>query len=236
MNSKQEGLLIKAKKNGVKILNIEDYKNRGSVLECKCNSMKHEFAGTVDELIKSDFQCFECFRYDAKHIKDNTPYFLSLDAASYVTGMSIFNRDGQLLGHHAFVIEKKKDFFTRVKELRDEIVRVIQKNDIKCVIIEDIQYQQNPLLFKKLAMLQGVIRNTIINDLDICLITALPSEWRSFNHIEGTKRHEQKVAAINRARLIFDEIISEDESESIFLGYYGIHLYNNNQRDEEEEE
>jgi len=41
-------------------------------------------------------------------------------------------------------------------------------------------------------------------------------------------------AAINRARLIFDEIISEDESESIFLGYYGIHLYNQSKKEEEE--
>lgn len=79
--------------------------------------------------------------------------------------MSLFNREGQLLGHKTFNIDKKKDFFTRVSELRREVVKIVQENNIKCVILEDIQYQQNPVLFKKLAMLQGVLRYTIIEEL-----------------------------------------------------------------------
>lgn len=234
MNSKQEALVRLAKENGVTILNAEEYKNRDSIIKCKCNAFGHEFEDTVTDMMRTNFQCFECFKYDAQHVKDKTPYFLALDAASYITGMSIFNRDGQLLGHQAFIIEKKKDFFTRVKELRDEIVRIVKQDNIKCVILEDIQYQQNPLLFKKLAMLQGVIRNTVINDLDICLISALPTEWRAYCHIEGNKRSEQKQAAIYKAKLIFDEDISEDESESIFLGYYGVYVYNQQQHQEED--
>lgn len=234
MNSKQEAVKRLAQENGVTILNIEEYKNKDSIVKCRCNALGHLFEGTVRDMMRNNFQCFECFKFDAQHVKDKTPYFLALDAASYTTGMSIFNRDGQLLGHKAFVIEKKKDFFTRVKELRDEIIRIVKQDDIKCVILEDIQYQQNPLLFKKLAMLQGVIRNTVINDLDICLISALPAEWRAYNHIEGNKRNEQKQAAIYKAKLIFDEDIGEDESESIFLGYYGIFVYNQQQHLEED--
>lgn len=234
MNSKQEAVKRLAQENGVTILNIEEYKNKDSIVKCRCNALGHLFEDTVRDMMHNNFQCFECFKFDAQHVKDKTPYFLALDAASYTTGMSIFNRDGQLLGHKAFVIEKKKDFFTRVKELRDEIIRIVKQDDIKCVILEDIQYQQNPLLFKKLAMLQGVIRNTVINDLDICLISALPAEWRAYNHIEGNKRNEQKQAAIYKAKLIFDEDISEDESESIFLGYYGVFVYNQQQHLEEE--
>lgn len=234
MNSKQEAVKRLAQENGVTILNIEEYKNKDSIVKCRCNALGHLFEGTVRDMMHNNFQCFECFKFDAQHVKDKTPYFLALDAASYTTGMSIFNRDGQLLGHKAFVIEKKKDFFTRVKELRDEIIRIVKQDDIKCVILEDIQYQQNPLLFKKLAMLQGVIRNTVINDLDICLISALPAEWRAYNHIEGNKRNEQKQAAIHKAKLIFDEDIGEDESESIFLGYYGVFVYNQQQHLEED--
>ena len=234
MNSKQEAVKRLAQENGVTILNIEEYKNKDSIVKCRCNALGHLFEDTIRDMMHNNFQCFECFKFDAQHVKDKTPYFLALDAASYTTGMSIFNRDGQLLGHKAFVIEKKKDFFTRVKELRDEIIRIVKQDDIKCVILEDIQYQQNPLLFKKLAMLQGVIRNTVINDLDTCLISALPAEWRAYNHIEGNKRNEQKQAAIYKAKLIFDEDIGEDESESIFLGYYGVFVYNQQQHLEEE--
>ena len=148
--------------------------------------------------------------------------------------MSIFNKEGQLLGHKTFNVDKKKDYFTRLKLIIEEIYNIITKQDIKCVILEDIQYQQNPVLFKKLAMLQGVIRYWVINILKIELITAMADEWRSYNHIYGTKRPEQKTAAIARAKQIFDTDIPEDESESIFLGNYGIHLYYQNKNYREE--
>ena len=107
------------------------------------------------------------------------------------------------------------------------------ENDIQCVILEDIQYQQNPALFKKLAMLQGVLRYTIIENLNIELITAMADEWRAFNHISGSKRQAQKQAAIDRAKLIFHDDIPEDESESIFLGLYGINRFYSNYVEEE---
>jgi hypothetical protein len=80
-------------------------------------------------------------------------------------------------------------------------------------------------------MLQGVLRYSIIQQ-KIQLITAMADEWRAYNHIYGTKRQEQKNAAIERARYIFQDDIPEDESESIFLGYYGIHIYNNEPSEE----
>lgn len=83
-------------------------------------------------------------------------------------------------------------------------------------------------------MLQGVIRYWVINVLKIELITAMADEWRSYNHIYGTKRPEQKIAAIARAKQIFDTDIPEDESESIFLGNYGIYLYYQNKNYREE--
>ena len=122
-----------------------------------------------------------------------------------------------------------------VKEIVEEIYSIAVKQNIKCVILEDIQYQQNPVLFKKLAMLQGVIRYWVINVLKIELITGMADEWRSYNHIYGTKRPVQKLAAIERARKIFKTEIPEDESESIFLGMYGVSQYYKNKTYKEEE-
>ncbi len=233
MTAKQNNLLSLANTLGVNILNIEDYQNKDSVLKCACSSHGHIIEGTVDYLLKTNFECIECLHTKAVDVKDMTPFFLALDAASYVTGMSLFNKEGQLLGHKTFSIDKKKDFFTRVKELRTEIMKIIEENNIQCVILEDIQYQQNPVLFKKLAMLQGVLRFAIIEELKIDLITAMADEWRAYNHIYGSKRAEQKKAAINRAHLIFHDDIPEDESESIFLGYYGITRYYDRRPEEE---
>lgn len=232
MNNKQSNLCALAEKLGVNILNIENYQNKDSVLKCSCSSHGHIIEGTVDYLLKTNFECMECLHLNAVNVQDVTPFFLSLDAASYVSGMSLFNKAGQLLGHKTFSIDKKKDFFERVEELKREVTKIATENNIQCIILEDIQYQQNPVLFKKLAMLQGVLRYTIIKELDIDLITAMADEWRSYNHIYGTKRPEQKKAAIERAKAIFRDDIPEDESESIFLGYYGIHQYYNNSKED----
>lgn len=215
------------------ILNIEDYQNKDSVLRCTCSSHGHIIEGSVDYLMKTNFECIECMHLNAVDVKNTTPFFLALDAATYVTGMSIFNKEGQLLGHKTFSIDKKKDYFVRVAELKQEVEKIVRENNIQCVILEDIQYQQNPILFKKLAMLQGILRYTIIKELEIDLITAMAEEWRSYNHIFGTKRPEQKKAAIERAKAIFKDDIPEDESESIFLGLYGINQYYSNTPEEE---
>ena len=232
MNNKQSNLCALAEKLGVNILNIENYQNKDSVLRCSCSSHGHIIEGTVDYLLKTNFECMECLHLNAVNVQDVTPFFLSLDAASYVSGMSLFNKAGQLLGHKTFSIDKKKDFFERVEELKREVIKIATENNIQCIILEDIQYQQNPVLFKKLAMLQGVLRYTIIKELDIDLITAMADEWRSYNHIYGTKRPEQKKAAMERAKAIFRDDIPEDESESIFLGYYGIHQFYNNSKED----
>lgn len=232
LNQKQNNLLLLTQHLGVVVLNIEDYQNKDSILQCKCQ-YGHDITGSVDHLMKTNFECLECLHMQAIDVQDTTPYFLSLDAATYTTGMSLFNRQGQLLGHKSFNIDKKKDYFVRVRELREEVVRIIQEQDIKCVILEDIQYQQNPALFKKLAMLQGVLRYAIIVELDLELLTAMADEWRAYNHIGGTKRPDQKKAAIDRAKAIYKDDIPEDESESIFLGIYGIYMYNKNTHEEE---
>lgn len=176
LNQKQSNLLALASTLNTTILDIENYQNKDSIIHCSCLSHGHQFEGSVDYLLKTNFECIECLHLRAVDVKDTVPFFLALDAASYVTGMSVFNKEGQLLGHKTFSIDKKKDFFTRVGELKQEVERIIKENHIQCVILEDIQYQQNPVLFKKLAMLQGVLRYLIIKDLDIQLITALADE------------------------------------------------------------
>lgn len=233
MTAKQNNIYLLAQKLGINILNIYDYQNKDSILICECCSHKHKYQDSVENLLKSNFECLECAYEYMKNIQDEKPFFLSLDAATYVTGMSLFNKEGQLLGHKTFSIDKKKDYFTRIKELKEEVERIVVENDIQCVILEDIQYQQNPALFKKLAMLQGVLRYTIIENLNIELITAMADEWRAFNHISGSKRQEQKQAAIDRAKSIFHDDIPEDESESIFLGLYGINRFYSNYVEEE---
>ena len=176
MSQKQTNLLNLANNLGIDILNIEDYANKDSVLSCKCKKYGHTISNSVDNLIKTGFECIECLSKNALNVQDIVPFFLSLDAASYVTGLSLFNKEGQMLSHSTISIDKKKLFFPRLKEIVEQIRQIIRDNNIQCVILEDIQYQQNPILFKKLAMLHGVLRYTIIEELDLPLITAMADE------------------------------------------------------------
>ena len=198
MNQKQSNLFDFATGLGVVITNIGDYQNKESILQCRCKN-GHHLQASVDTLLKTGFECLECLAEFQSNITDTTPYFLSLDAATYTTGMSIFNKEGQLLGHKTFNVDKKKDYFVRLKEIVEEVYNIVVKQNIKCVILEDIQYQQNPVLF-----------------------------------IYGSKRPEQKLAAIERAYKVFKTEIPEDESESIFLGMYGVNQYYKNRTYKEE--
>lgn len=228
MNNKQSALLNTAKNLGISILNIEEYKNKDSILSCKCNALGHNFTNSVEYLLKTNFECLECKLYDSSHIKDNIPFFLSLDAATYNTGISIFNKEGQLLSHKLFSIGKKNDFFERIKILKEEIDGIVKNFNIKCLILESVQLQTNAQLFMKLSMLQGVIRYDAINDLKIDLVTIAPDEWRSYNHVYGTKRDEQKKASIERVKKVCGIEVGDDEADSICLGYCGVYKYYNN--------
>ena len=120
MNQKQSNLINYAKGLGVVIDDIENYTNKESIIHCRCKS-GHLIQGSIDYLLKTSFECLECEKEKQKNIVDTTPYFLSLDAATYTTGMSIFNKEGQLLGHKTFNVDKKKDYFTRLKLIIEEI-------------------------------------------------------------------------------------------------------------------
>jgi Holliday junction resolvasome RuvABC endonuclease subunit len=225
MTQKQSNLLSFLEHKAFTVKNIEDYKNKNSILKVQCPN-GHSFAATVDVLLKTNLECLMCLKNEAAEISKLPPFFLAVDAATYSTGLAFFDRKGNLLGHQMFVVDKKVTYFDRLSRIKEEIIRLIKENKIKCVILEDIQYQQNPALFKKLAMLQGVLRFAIVKEAQIELVTALADEWRSFNNILGQKRAEQKEAAKKRGKIIFQKDISEDEVEAIFLGLYGINKYN----------
>lgn len=232
MNQKQNNLCLFAKEKGIEIVNIDNYQNKDSILRCICKN-NHTLEDSVNNLLKTGFECIDCISIEEANVKDSIPYFLSLDAATYVTGYALFNRQGQLLDHGTIEIEKRKDYFDRLEELKQSVITLVVNNKISCVILEDIQYQQNPELFKKLGMMQGLIRYTVIKELGLELITSMVDEWRSYNNIGGTKRPEQKKAAMEKAKAIYKKDITEDESEAIFLGKYGVYLFNRNQSKEE---
>ena len=107
MNQKQINLCLFAKEKGIEIINIDNYQNKDSILRCICKN-NHTLENSVNNLLKTGFECIECISIEESNINDSVPYFLSLDAATYVTGYALFNKQGQLLKHGTIEIEKRK--------------------------------------------------------------------------------------------------------------------------------
>ena len=77
MTNKQSNLQTLAHNKGVNIINIEEYQNKDSILQCSCLSQGHKIEGTVSYLLKTDFECLECLHLQAVNVNDNTPFLFS---------------------------------------------------------------------------------------------------------------------------------------------------------------
>jgi len=137
-------------------------------------------------------------------------------------------------GYAVFDDEKLVDYGTKMlgeEDLTYENILLPAYNTIKelidsvhpdIVLIEDIQYEHNMLVYQKLAMLKGVLLK-LFKEMDIKYLVVQPSKWKSFLKIKGKKRDEQKLNTINMMQEIFSlSGLTSDEADSISIGLYYI--------------
>ena len=104
---------------------------------------------------------------------------------------------------------------------------MIEKWNPNMVILEDIQlqtYKKNPseaaemvLTFKKLAHLQGVLKNYLYEKGLIYKI-ASPSTWKHYSEIKGNNRTDQKRNAQIKVKKLYDISVTQDEADAILIG------------------
>lgn len=111
---------------------------------------------------------------------------------------------------------------------------MIEKWKPDLVIIEDIQlqtYKKNNeqtgeavITFKKLAHLQGVLKNYFFEkDIDYRVVP--PATWRTHSEVKGNHRTDQKRNAQLKIKKLYDVTVSQDEADAILIGRWGV--YNN---------
>ena len=105
------------------------------------------------------------------------------------------------------------------------------------VVFEDIQLQKNKntpneeemvLTFKKLAALQGVLKNYCFESGVIYKIVS-PSTWRAHSEIKGKQRTDKKKNAQLKVKKIYDISITQDEADAILIGAWAAHEHNQSQ-------
>lgn len=135
---------------------------------------------------------------------------LGIDAATKKTGYSILNIDNGDLVEYGLIKTSSNDVKDRMKEIYFELKNLVQRHDIKIVVVEDIPVNghSNLKTGKDLSVLHGVILSVCFEQCLPYIIYA-PSSWRSIvgtydGTREGMKRAVQKQNAVNKVNELYN--------------------------------
>ena len=148
---------------------------------------------------------------------------LALDQASRVTGWAIFE-DGKLEKYDKILLDDP-NIDTRLVQLRQNILALIESENINEVVFEDIQQQNNVAnnvqTFKVLAEVYGVI-SELLQELQIPHSTVLAASWKSTLGIKGRTRAEQKKNAQFYTEQNYGIHVIQDIADAICIGTHHI--------------
>ena len=135
---------------------------------------------------------------------------LGIDAATKKTGYGIIDAETGALVDYGLIKTSSDDVRDRRQEIYFKLKEIIQRNDIKVVVVEDIPVNNHSNLKtgKDLSILHGVILGVCFEQ---CLpwVVYAPSSWRSVvgtydGTREGTKREIQKQVAVDKVNELYN--------------------------------
>lgn len=140
---------------------------------------------------------------------------LSIDQAS-CSGIGVIE-DGELIHY-----EKKSfdgEWEDKVSQIKSYLVDMIHKFDPDIVGIENIQYQQNQDVYRKLAELKGVLENYLYeHDVEYNIVSS--SSWKSVCGIKKQGRESEKKQSQDFVWKTFNVKVTQDEADAINIAYY----------------
>ena len=162
-----------------------------------------------------------------KPVKKTGNRILALDQASITSGWAIFD-DNNLISYGKWTSDGTHST-ERIGQTKYWVASMIMKWKPDLVILEDIQlqhYETNTgsgdavLTYKKLAHLQGVLKNYCF-EIGIPYKIVSPSTWRAFSEIKGKARNDKKKNAQLKVKKIYDINVTQDEADAILIGRWG---------------
>ena len=220
--------------NGWQLLSNE-YKNLNTELEMKCPK------GHIQHQTYSHWRkymtCEECMAGDPYKIQNKVPQkkidcirVLGLDAATGITGYSIFDND-ILVNYGTYKADKSLPTEERINNVKKWLAAALEEWQPDYVGIENIQlesYGRDKTSFQvktynALARLQGVLLDTCFEAcIDSDLVYAV--EWRKYCGVgEGTGRENKKKQAQDKVKLWYGQDCTQDEADAICIGKYFVH-------------
>ena len=203
-----------------------EYTNLDTILNLQCPE-GHNLQLTLRQWRKNP-NCSICehsSRIEQK--KKNTNRIIALDNATRVTGWAIFD-DEKLVSYGKYTT-KSGETSDRILEVGDWLTNLLEQWEPNTIILEDIQQQNNVSTFKVLAKLQGVLEYiNKKNNIEYYIIS--PSTWKSNAGVKGKTRVDQKKSAQLIVQQLYNIQTTQDESDAILLGKYGVDKFLKNNR------
>ena len=188
-------------------------------MKSKCRDLKKEKANAAKiKQIKLKERSRLSKKYEAEYKKFNMQDIpiLVLDQASNTGYCIILNNSIIKYG----LLEKKyDDFYLNACHLVAEVTKLINRHNIKIVILEEIYLGLNATVMEKLAGLKGMmISCAILNNCEYEVISA--TSWKPYHDL-GYDRKEQKQKSIELARRILkDAFIDDNIADAVLIGVF----------------
>lgn len=219
-----------------------EYKNLDTELEMEC-PQGHRQRQTYRQWRKHPL-CDICIAGDPYKVKKNkvpikkidTQRILALDAATGITGYSIYD-NGVLVSYGTYKADAALPAEQRIHTMKEWLVAALKEWEPDFVGLENIQLQKfgpnasqaQVKTFQTLANLQGVLLDALF-EASIDHDTVYATEWRSYCGInEGNqKRDTKKQLAQDKVKIWYNQDCTQDEADAICIGKYFVHLLKNN--------
>ena len=147
---------------------------------------------------------------------------LALDQSSTTTGYSIFKNGKPVVISH--FTAKGTDLGSRLEQLRNKIIELINEYEIDEVVFEDIQLQDMTggkdvgiKTFKVLAEVFGVVHE-LLTEMEMDYTIIPPIVWKSTFKIAGKGRKAEKKLAQEYVLTTYGIECTEDEADATCIG------------------
>lgn len=219
-----------AQRNWIVVSN--KYHNLNELMEFQCNN-GHTILLPYKK-IRGKFICPICKEFDGVteiDIVDTPPIkigkrILALDQSTRVTGYAIFD-DEKLISYN-FITLKDRNIPVRFIQLRNWLEKMIDLWRPDCVLLEDIQLQEEEKeggkgsnTFKILAENLGVLEAMLTERAQPYEVIHT-STWRHSEQITGKNRSERKSQGQERVKKCYQIDVTDDVSDAILIGRHYI--------------
>ena len=141
--------------------------------------------------------------------------FIAFDQSTTATGFCVMEMgSADIIAYD--VIKPVGEVNDRIREIIRKAMWLCEHYEVGFVFIEGIQVQRNPVVYEKLAKLEGTLE-ICLEEKGYFVNVIKASEWRKLVGIKARKRKDAKKAAIAMVKDLYDIEPTEDECEAILF-------------------